>query len=131
MHKEDVDVCWRAQLRGWKSLYVPQAQAHHIRTFRPGQRKQVDPYLKMCAVRNRYLLMLKNDITRLFWRDFLHIAFYDLMIIGFVLLREQRSLKGFYSAWQLRGRMLDKRRHIQSQRNVSADEMSLWFRAGN
>ncbi|MFN8452669.1 MAG: glycosyltransferase family 2 protein, partial [Anaerolineae bacterium] len=36
MHKEDVDLCWRARLRGWESVCVPDAVAHHVRAFRPG-----------------------------------------------------------------------------------------------
>lgn len=127
MHKEDVDICWRAQLGGWKALYVPNAIAHHIRTFRPGQRKQVNPYLKQCAVRNRYLLMIKNEHPLLFRRDFLRIIGYDVVIILFILLREWSSIRGLVSAWKLRKRMVQKRRIIQGKRRVSADELKGLF----
>ncbi len=44
MHKDDVDVAWRAQLRGWFSICIPAARAYHIRTFKPGQRHKVSKY---------------------------------------------------------------------------------------
>lgn len=124
MHKEDVDVCWRAQLAGWPSVYVPDAVAYHIRTFRPNRRERVDSALRMYAVRNRYLLMLKNEIPRLFWRDVLRIAGYDIAIFGYVLLREPASLRAFASAWRLRRTMLEKRRIIHAKRRIQVKEMA-------
>lgn len=127
IHKEDVDVCWRAQLRGWASVYVPQAIAHHIRSFRPGTRHRVNTRLRQCAVRNRYLLMIKNEMSTLFRRDFLRIIVYDVMIIGFILLKEWSSIRGLTSVWSYRKRMLDKRKTIQAKRRVSADEIKWLF----
>lgn len=127
MHKEDVDVCWRAQLRGWGSLSVPGALAHHVRTFRPGQRARVSPKMRFLGARNRYLLMLKNEIPAHFWRDIAHIGTYDAGIVGYMLLKERESLPALRSAWGLRGRMLAKRRIIQSGRRVGWREMARWF----
>jgi GT2 family glycosyltransferase len=129
MHKEDVDLCWRAQLAGWKSLYVPEARAHHIRTFRPGRRERVDRSLRRYAVRNRYLLLLKNEIRALFLRDLLWIVLYDAAILGYLLLREPASLAALVDAWKLRKRMLEKRRIIHAKRRVTPDEMAVWFEA--
>lgn len=127
MHKEDVDVCWRAQLAGWTSVYVPEAVAYHIRTFRPNRRERVNRDLRIYAVRNRYLLMLKNEIPPLFRRDFIFIALYDMAIIGYILLREPASIRGLTSAWALRGRMLEKRRVIQSRRTARTADIALLF----
>jgi GT2 family glycosyltransferase len=33
-YKEDVDICWRAQLLGWDSLYHPAASAYHLRGWK-------------------------------------------------------------------------------------------------
>jgi GT2 family glycosyltransferase len=127
IHKEDVDICWRAQLAGWTSIYVPTAIAHHIRTFRPGKRDHIHPYLRQCAVRNRYLLMLKNETPSLFRRDFLRIILYDVLVISFILLREWSSLTGLTSAWLMRQRIIRKRRVIQTKRRVSADKLEQLF----
>ncbi|MBZ0295748.1 MAG: glycosyltransferase family 2 protein [Anaerolineae bacterium] len=128
MHKEDVDVCWRAQLRGWESLYVPQAVAHHVRGFRPGQRDRVSQEMRFLGLRNRYLLMLKNERLLHFLRDLPWIATYDLGILAYVLLRERKSLAAYRSLFALRRQMLAKRRIIQSQRKVDWRTMASRFR---
>lgn len=128
MHKEDVDVCWRAQLRGWEALYVPDAVAHHVRGFRPGQRERVSQHMRFLGLRNRYLLMLKNEHQTHFLRDLPFIALYDLGIMAYVLLRERSSLAAYRSAWALRGAMLAKRRVIQAGRTVDWRTIDRAFR---
>ena len=129
MHKEDIDVCWRAQLRGWSCVYVPSAQADHIRSFRPGQqqRERVAAHIRFLAARNRYLLMLKNEIGAHFVRDLPAILLYDLALLAYFLLRERSSLGIYRSLWKLRGRMLAKRKLIQTGRRVSWREIVRWF----
>lgn len=127
MHKEDIDICWRAQLAGWRSVYVPDAKAHHIRQFRPNQRQRVDSRLRMLAVRNRYLLMLKNEVPRLFIRDLLRILVYEFAIFGYILLREPASLRAYISAWGLRRQMIRKRRSIQSHRRAETAGLASLF----
>jgi GT2 family glycosyltransferase len=127
--KADIDICWRAQLRGWKSFYVPDAIAHHVRTFRPGHRKNVSPSMRKYGVQNRYLLMMKNEVNQLFWRDFWAISIYDLAILFFILLRERDSFSALLSAWNLRKRMMQKRRVIHANRTASIQEMRRWLRA--
>lgn len=127
MHKEDVDICWRAQLRGWHAIHLPTATARHVRHFRPGGRANVSPYMRFLGVRNRYLMMLKNEISSLFRRDLAAIAPYDAGIVGYLLLRERASLGALPSAWRLRARMLAKRRVIQLRRTVDAEAIARWF----
>lgn len=127
MHKEDVDVCWRAQLRGWQSGYVPDAVGHHVRGFRPGQRERVSADMRFLGVRNRYLLMMKNEIGPHFGRDVPAILWYDLKILGFILLKERASLGAFGSAWHLRRRMMVKRRIIQAGRKVNWRQLRPYF----
>ncbi len=128
MHKEDVDVCWRAQLRGWESHYVPDAVAHHVRGFRPGQRERVSQDMRFLGLRNRYLLMLKNEQILHFLCDLPFIALYDLGILAYVLLRERDSLAAYRSAWALRRRMLAKRRVIQAGRRATWHDIARAFR---
>ncbi|MBX3086816.1 MAG: glycosyltransferase family 2 protein [Anaerolineae bacterium] len=130
MHKEDIDVCWRAQLRGWSSLYEPRAVAHHVRSFRPDRRERVSGLMRFYAVRNRYLLMIKNELPALLWRDLLPIALYEAGIFAYLLLRERASLRAYAAAWALRTHMLAKRREIHGRLNVGAEQMRRWF-SGN
>lgn len=127
MHKEDVDLCWRAQLLGWSSLYVPGALAHHVRGFRPGRRRVVSAELRFYAARNRYLLMMKNELRPHFLRDLPAILPYDLGIALYILLREPELRGCFGAARNVRRRMLEKRCAIMNRRRVEWKELAQWF----
>lgn len=128
MHKEDVDVCWRAQLRGWSSMFVSLAHARHIRTFRAGKRQQIGNTMRRMAVRNRYYLMIKNELGLLFLRDLFFIVIYDVGIFMYVLLKEQSSLSAYTQVTQSLPRLLLKRSRIQITKIVSVYDMAHWFR---
>jgi GT2 family glycosyltransferase len=55
---EDVDLDWRAQLRGWKCLYVPTAVGYHMRG---GTGLIKRPEIAACYLANRWLMLVKND----------------------------------------------------------------------
>jgi GT2 family glycosyltransferase len=127
--KEDLDISWRAQLCGWKCLYVPSAIAHHLRTFTSKDRRsEILDALKINSVRNRYLVMLKNDLAKHFLRHLPHIASYDLKILAYLLLHERSSLKGYIEALRLAPKALRKRRVIMGRKNVDDAYMLQWFR---
>jgi GT2 family glycosyltransferase len=127
--KEDVDISWRAQLCGWKCLYVPSAIGHHFRTFTPKDRRsEISVVLRTSSVRNRYLLMLKNDLVKHFVRHFPHIAVYDLKILAYILLYERSSLEGYVQALRLVPRALRKRRVIMGRKKVDDAYILQWFR---
>jgi GT2 family glycosyltransferase len=127
--KEDLDISWRAQLCGWKCLYVPSAIGHHFRTFTPKDRRsEISGVLRTSSVRNRYLLMLKNDLVKHFVRHFPHIAIYDLKILAYILLYERSSLEGYVQALRLVRRALRKRRVIMDRKKVDDAYILQWFR---
>lgn len=102
---EDVDLSWRAQIRGWKCLYNPNAVAYHHRgVTRKGQdaeRKKIYNNYFIQGFRNRYLMILKNLSISTFIRKFRFIIwgefkfwttvfstkrhFYAKFIVGFIL----------------------------------------------
>lgn len=127
--KADIDISWRAQLRGWKSIYVPEAMGHHVRTFRPGHRRAVSSEMRFRGVQNRYLLMMKNESKWLFWYDLWAILVYDSAILMYLMMREHDSLPALYSVWKLRKRMLQKRRYIHQHRKATFKELRRWLRA--
>lgn len=128
LHKEDIDLAWRARLRGWSALYVPEAVAHHIRSFRPGSRAPMPAEVRRAAVRNRWLLLLKNEIAACFWRDLPFILAYDAAILAYLLLRERESLAALADVVRLWAKMRHKRHIIQAGRRVGSQEMCAWFR---
>lgn len=54
---EDVDLAWRARMRGWGSSYVPSAVVHHHVSVTSGQRSQFKHYQ---VGRNRLRMLAKN-----------------------------------------------------------------------
>jgi GT2 family glycosyltransferase/glycosyltransferase involved in cell wall biosynthesis len=68
---EDVDVDWRAQLRGWKCLYVPAAVGYHMRG---GTGLIKRPEIAACYLANRWLMLVKNDVLAHFLPDLLPFA---------------------------------------------------------
>ena len=115
MHKEDVDVVWRAQRAGWGSLFVPNAVAWHIRTFRSGQRNIVSSRLRLLGLRNRYLFMLKNDTMQYFLRDILYITWYEIGVFLYILFFERATIHAYREAFSLRKKMKKKREYIQKR----------------
>lgn len=127
-HKEDLDLSWRAQLYGWKVIYVPTAIAYHYRSFKPGSRKQMPKEVKMHAVKNRYLAILKNDLPSLYLRHLPYILWYDLQILAYLILFERYSLKGIFEVFKKLPSVLRKRRLIMEQKRVTDDYMLQWFK---
>src|SRR5258708_2220196 len=76
-YREDADVAWRAQLLGWRCLYVPEAAGYHVRSVRPGPRNAVPAVLNMHSVKNRFLLRIKNMTGGILWRFWLPSALRD------------------------------------------------------
>ena len=58
--REDADLAWRAQLMGWKCLYVPSAVAWHVRRVTPERREQLPHEINWHSVKNRFLMRGKN-----------------------------------------------------------------------
>ncbi len=128
MYREDADVAWRAQLMGWKCLYVPGAIAYHVRTVHCWNRAQVPPVLNMHSVKNRFLMRLKNIGLPLYLRHFLPIALRDLGVFAYCLAVERTSLPAFSLVARIWKKAWKKRELIQKKRRVSDREIARWFR---
>jgi GT2 family glycosyltransferase len=109
----DADLAWRAQLRGWRSVYEPAAVAEHVRTYSPSTRGQLSEEARRLQFRNRYLMMIKNETAAGLRRDAGWIAGYELLALGHVLLRERHLLGGYREAWRLRAGAWRRRRLVQ------------------
>ena len=126
-YREDADVAWRAQLLGWRCLYVPEAVGYHVRSVRPGPRSAVPAVLNMHSVKNRFLLRIKNatgGLYRRFWRP---ATGRDLLVICGCLLAEWRSLPAFWHIARCLPRALRRRRWIMRRRRVDDASLAKWF----
>jgi GT2 family glycosyltransferase len=128
VHKEDVDIAWRAQLLGWKSYYTPRAVGYHVRAFHPGQRKPMSTAIRRHAIKNRWLMAVKNESLGTFLPDLPFILLYDLKILGYLLLFERDSLPAIIDFLKLLPYAMRWRKMIQQRVRIDATEMRQWFR---
>ncbi len=126
-HKEDVDLSWRARIFGWRCVYTPDAVGYHRRTFQPGRRQNIEEIIKLHAVKNRYLLLLKNESREGWLRDGVHIAWYDLKIFVYILALERSSLAAYRQVIKNWESALHWRKEIYQNARVSPKEIIFWF----
>ena len=88
----------------------------------------VSPDIRLHAVKNRYLLLIKNETTTSWRRDWIHIIWYDLKILAYICLFERSSLKVFGLLWNNRQRIRAWRREIVQKIRVGSDEILTWFK---
>jgi GT2 family glycosyltransferase len=117
---EDVDLDWRAQIRGWKCKFTPKAIAYH---WRGGTAVRRTTIVEKHNYKNRYLLMLKNDTAANYFKNLPWILFTDIIKSSALLFRAPVALTGWFSIIRLFPQMLKKRRHIQGRRKVSAAQI--------
>ncbi len=124
MYLEDVDLAWRARLRGWSSVHVPAATTLHVYSASSGQGS---PFKSFHRARNRLWCLRKNLPGALVRRHAAAIARYDLAALAYALLaRDRASLRGRLAG--LGGRRISaQRRLIQRTRTVSDDLFDGWL----
>ena len=109
---EDVDLDWRANLRGWKSVYVPEAFAYHKRY---GTNWPLDEKLLINSKRNKMLLVLKNDFALNYLMNFPFVFAYGFEDFLYNHFKNYRLVfEGFYRfilaiPWALRKRSIVKK----------------------
>jgi len=126
-YREDADLCWRAQLLGWKFLYVPSAIGFHRRRVFPGKRKGLPPFINMHSVKNRFLMRIKNQTLLLFFTLLLPALIRDLGVLIYTIFFERTSLRAFKEVFSLLPRALKWRREIMGRKRVSSLKLLPWF----
>jgi GT2 family glycosyltransferase len=80
---EDVDVAWRAQMRGWRTLYAPRAVVFHHHSATLGH---LSPAKLELVGRNRVRLLAKNATSAQLCRYGAAMLLYDLAYVAYVAL---------------------------------------------
>lgn len=127
-YREDADLAWRAQLLGWRCLYVPVAVGWHERRVTPERFRQLPLVINWHSVKNRFLMRLKNATPRTCLRLLPFIVYRDLLIVGYSVLVDRRLLSALAFVWKNRQRTRQKHAWIQSRRRVPERDMRVWFR---
>jgi hypothetical protein len=135
LYWEDTDVAWRAQLFGWKCLYVPKVVAYHVGSASfGGKMRFVDkpPFIQRCTVKNRYMTIMKNVSIGLFVRLCPFLLLAEVLSWAYLTLRIPGRLPylvgGVHDFLKELPLILRKRAVIQDKRRVSDAYMIQWFR---
>jgi GT2 family glycosyltransferase len=126
-YREDADLCWRAQLLGWKALYTPFAVAFHERKVLPSERRKVSEAINLHSVKNRFLMRIKNLTWGVGVKTFLFFSLRDALVVGYTLLFERTSLKAFVLICKCLPRTMKKRKLIMKKRVAKDRYLCRWF----
>lgn len=119
---DDADLGWRARLLGWRCVYAPQAVAHHLRggaeriSRKPADSSQTQRQIH--PIKNRYLMMVKNDSLSDLVRDLPFIALSDIPRAFYILLFRPPLARGWWEFLRLFPRAWRRRRLIMAKRRV-------------
>lgn len=124
---EDLDLAWRANLRGWKCIYEPGVTALHVGSASTGGRIRVlDKSLEFQRhiIKNRYITVMKNASPGIFVRLLPYLLVAEIGLWARFLMRWPRRMRVLPEAVaevvRSLGGILSSRRFVQSRR-VAAD----------
>jgi GT2 family glycosyltransferase len=140
-HKEDHDVSWRLRLAGWECWYVPSALAYHARTTRglgstgylsavkTFHRNELEKstFVQVNAMKNQWLMLLKNEDLSNLARDFLFILGRELMVLAHRLFFSPRSLAAVPMTLRITRETLRKRRAVKGSQRMSPGAVRSWL----
>jgi GT2 family glycosyltransferase len=122
---EDVDMAWRARLRGWGSVVVPGARARHVYSATAGQGS---PFKQRLLGRNRLRTIVRCVPGELLTRNLAAILMYDLLATTYgALTRQPAVVAGRAAALRELPTLLRERRQIQARRTAPRADIEQWL----
>lgn len=120
MYFEDVDLCFRAQLAGYKVRYTPKAIAYHKLSVSTNKVPGLAVYN---TFKNLPMLYVKNMPLRLCWKTYPRFVLAYTLILGNAIKngRGSYALRGWLKSWLLITHMFSERIKIQRSRKVSPE----------
>lgn len=110
MYHEDTDLCWRAHRLGWRVRYEPAAVAVHRRGWQRRRRFETPAWIRRHSFKNHYLQLVKNETGWGWVRRAPALAVWELLRLGFVVLRDRAMLPAYGEARRALPRARAKRR---------------------
>ncbi len=126
-YREDADLAWRLQRRGWKCLYEPAARGAHARGFQPEKGRRGRAVINRLSVRNRFLLRWSNADWRWHLACFPAWLVRDVLVLAACLTVERSSLAGLAEAWKLRHHQRRRGADNHRRAQVSSWRLASWF----
>lgn len=129
-YKEDVDLAWRLQRRGWECHMVADIIAFHHREIKgvssqknlslAKNHQQRSHRISYLSYRNHLLLLMKHERPSTWLRDGGPILWQEAKKCVFLLFTQPTVLRGFSDALRLRKRMKAKAAVVEHQAKHSA-----------
>lgn len=121
---EDVDINLRANFRGKKCWYVPDARVFHIGSATTGSK--INPFTVSLSTRNNLCLLVKNYPLLLFFRYLPVICVYQFFWFCFVIKKMQfvAYVQGVFKFFKILPLMLAKRKIILVSQTLGHQKMA-------
>ncbi len=136
-YKEDIDLSWRFQLAGFRCRYVPEAVLYHGRSVGrswPNQfirfivnRSRQSRIIRKNAFKNHYLMMVKCEVTKQFWRQFGFIFVREFLLLVYTVIFEPFQIATIPDLWREVPEAWRKRKLIMSNLHTDPDRLQKLF----
>jgi len=136
-YKEDIDLAWRLQGKGWEARFVPEAVAHHARGMygkervgffeRLKNRRQKSKQRSFYSTRNHWWLLVKNMSLAELIFSAPWVLPAEVARFVYVCLFEPSSWLAIFDFFGKLPKMLRKRREILFGRSVPRKKITAWF----
>lgn len=136
-YKEDVDLAWRMQLAGFKSLFVPEANAYHVRSLAKQDvpsvmgliknRKCQSAMARQYSYRNHWLMLIKNESIKNLIKYSPFIFWYELKKMIYILLFEWSTWPAFGQVIAALPKIIKKRRYNFKRAEVRPEKIRRWI----
>jgi GT2 family glycosyltransferase len=128
-YKNDVDLAYRFQWLGWKSLFISQIEVLHDRQTSGTNnlfsffqdRKKIQDWAKESSAFGQNIVLAKNFSSDFSWQVKFRTMLRKCLLYIFGMFFERASLRGFYKAKKIQKKVL------KSRRKVSAKEIEKYF----
>ena len=137
-YKEDIDLAWRFNIAGFKSVLVKETSAYHFRSAKnniqsssfkiASSYKSKNKLIRQHSYKNHLLLLIKNETKRNFIKDSPFIFWYEFRKFIYLLIFDLKTLFGIKSVIKLISQMRRKRKELFRHRKVNAEKIRKWIK---
>lgn len=119
---EDLDLSYRSNSMGWKTLYTPEARGQHVRG---GSTQSVSEFVKYLSSRNILFFLIKTYRPETIKAKFCWILY---LLIKLFYINKKRF---FYDYYKLRNNFKNKKKFLENKHKVKLNyfDSYIWERA--
>jgi len=116
-HQEEIDLCWRMKLTGYKVMYCSKSEVMH---YGGGMLPKSNPFKTYLNFRNNLIILCKNHPSRtLVWKIFVRMVLDGIAALRFLLMGNSKDtlaiLKGHFHFYLSIPKTLRKRKALKSK----------------